>query len=71
MDWDGNISRDERGIWEVVYRDNIAVKKESCRAEEAYSRLTALTDGSSHWGGAATEYSRDLPQQPNGFLCWA
>jgi len=70
MDWDSDILRDERAIWEVVYYNNITVKKESCKAEDAYSRLTAIRGGSSRLRGAATEYSRSPPRQPDGFSKW-
>lgn len=69
--WDGDISRDNGAIWEVMYHHKIAVEKRSCRAEEAYETLIALTEDSSKWKGAAVEYSRDPLAQLEGFSNWA
>ncbi|KAG9551430.1 hypothetical protein KCU71_g15394, partial [Aureobasidium melanogenum] len=70
MDWDGVISRNQHEIWEMIYQRTIAVRTESCKAEDAYERLTALCNGSSHINKNKVEYSCDPLLQPDGFLYW-
>lgn len=70
MDWDENLTRNDAGLWEDVYEDEVTLEKKVCRATDAYEKLIASSNGTVQWSGTAEDLSRNHPIKPDDLGQW-